>query len=498
MGRRTSGLAGQAAALAIGSVFAQGAGLLTLVVLTRLLAKDQVGGYQQLWLIYGLLSPFLVAGIPAALLYFLPRAASDDERRAWIVEAYLTLVALGVVASAGVFLFRSEIADLLNNPSLASALAYYAPYPFFALIGAVAPSALVASGRAKLAAVANAATGVLILGLVVGAALIQPEVKALAIALSASAAASAGISVAIVASALGLRWESTRRALRWRGLMGYGIPLALTHLATKVAFQFDRVVVSAMFTPALFAVYAIGAVEIPLAVLVQQAINSVLVPGLAARHRDGDIQGMADLWQEAIRKTSLIMFPTFAFLFVMADDVIRVLYGPKFAGSVDVFRIYLLLVPMQVATYGLIPMAIGRTRINLSAAFVMLGSNAVLVLLLVHVMGILGPAVATVASTALVAGYYLLRIRGALHMPLRELFPWRILGANLAFTLAATLPALAVLLFGSPSILRLAVAGAAFLPAYTWVMRTTGRVTDDDWRRLRESIPILRERAPSI
>ena len=94
-----------------------------------------------------------------------------------------------------------------------------------------------------------------------------------------------------------------------------------------------------------------------------------------------------------------------------ASAAVHLLYGASYAESAVMFRIYLFLVPLRVATYGLITQAIGRTRINLTASFVFLGSNAILVLALVGPLGLPGPAVATVAATTGVACYYLVRLR---------------------------------------------------------------------------------------
>ena len=92
----------QAGALASGSLATQASALLLLMALTRLVPKAELGSYQQLGLIYGIMSPLLVAGIPAALLYFVPRAEDPARRRAWVGEAYLLLGSLGLATSIAV------------------------------------------------------------------------------------------------------------------------------------------------------------------------------------------------------------------------------------------------------------------------------------------------------------------------------------------------------------------------------------------------------------
>ena len=170
-----SSLTRQVGALASGSLATQASYLLLMMALTRLAPKSQLGGYQQLQLIYGILSPLLIAGIPAALLYFIPRSEDREQSRAWVGEAYVLLGLIGLLVSIAIGVWRAPLATALGNSSLESALLIYAPQPFFAFLGGVMSTALVAVGRAGLAAATGAVSGVLALIGVVAATLVQAE-----------------------------------------------------------------------------------------------------------------------------------------------------------------------------------------------------------------------------------------------------------------------------------------------------------------------------------
>ena len=210
-------LTSSAAALALGSLFTQLAQIVTLGVIARTVAKDQVATYQQLNLLYGIVAPMLLAGIPTALLYFVPRAGTRDERNAWITRAFLLLGATGLAAAVAVVAAREPLAAVFNNEGLASALAWYAPYLFFAFVAAVAPPALTASDHVRSAALLNAFVGVSTMACVVVAATVRPTGTGLAMALSASGALLAVASVSVVRRST----ESTTRsgcspmACRW-------------------------------------------------------------------------------------------------------------------------------------------------------------------------------------------------------------------------------------------------------------------------------------------
>jgi O-antigen/teichoic acid export membrane protein len=478
-------LSRQAGALASGSMATQAAQLLLLMALTRLVPKSQLGGYQQLTLIYGIVSPLLLAGIPAALLYFVPRSGDPAGVRRWVGAAYVLLAAIGAGAAAVVVVARQPIAEALGNPALADPLVVYAPYLFFAFVGAVMPSAMVAVGRAGRAAALNALGGAIVLVAVAGAAVVEPSTTSLAGALSIAAALTATVSTVAVARMVGLSLARDSLRQGTSAILAYGVPLALTGLAGTLAFQFDRLVVSREFSPALYAVYVVGAVELPIAVIVQQSVNAVLVPALARHWAEGDRGGMAALWRRAIRRTSLVLLPVFVFFEVTATDTIQALFGQSYDRSADVFRVYLALVPIRCATYGLITQAIGRPGINLSASFVVLVVNAVLVLALVGPLGLVGPAVGTVLATAVMSAYYLVRLRGILRMRIRQLFPIGLLAVNLSLSALAAVPLALVILVVEGAVARLVVGAVVYALSYVAVLAFAGRLEPRELALLR-------------
>ena len=214
--------------------------------------------------------------------------------------------------------------------------------------------------------------------------------------------------------------------------------------------------------------------------LVQQAVNSVLMPALTGHYAAGDMPGLAALWRRAIRRTSLVLLPTFVFFMLTAPATVQLLFGSAYHESTAVFRIYLFLVPLRVATYGLITQAIGRTRINLTASFVLLGTNAVLVLALVGPLGLRGPAVATVLASYGMAFYYLVRLRKILGLSIRTLFPWPLVLANLVLSVVAAVPIGLLVVAGLHGVVQLPVAAAIYVPCYVALLLIASRLEPEE------------------
>ena len=130
--RAGQSLSAEAVVLAFGALASQAVTLLGLAVLARLLTKQEFGTYSQLGIVFSIVSSLFIAGVPSALLYYLPRAKSETERRRWVFDTYLVMSAIGAVGATGLFVLRHTVADALGNPALAQPLAYYAPVVLFA------------------------------------------------------------------------------------------------------------------------------------------------------------------------------------------------------------------------------------------------------------------------------------------------------------------------------------------------------------------------------
>lgn len=478
-------LARDATVLAVAAVLTQGAGMVATIVLAHLLSLGEFGHFQQLLLLYGIVAPLLYGGIPAALTYELARARGDEERRAAVFVATVALGGLGAMFAVLLVVLREPLAAVLQQKGeLSTAIALLAPYALLTFIAATMSNALIPVNRARLSALLSAASALVYVVCVIGAAMIAGDVEGLALGMGLSSAFSATVAVVAIRRTIGYRIEWDGLLTRIRRFLAYGIPLALTGLAGLLGFQFDRLVVTHQFSADLFAIYAVGAVELPISMIVQQSVNSVLLPELALMFRDGNTAGMAALWRETIRKTSLVLLPVFVLCMVFADDLMRVAFGARFDRSVEIFRIYLLLMPLRVATYGLIPMAIGRTRINMVASLVVLGSNVVLAIALVGPLGLNGPAWASVIATVLTVTYYLLRLRQPLSLPISSLMPWRLLAGNLLVAAVAVAPVALIHMTDLPSGVRLGVGTLLYAVLVVPALRLTRRITDEDWRRV--------------
>jgi O-antigen/teichoic acid export membrane protein len=175
----------------------------------------------------------------------------------------------------------------------------------------------------------------------------------------------------------------------------------------------------------------------------------------------------------------------------MAGPFIESLYSSKYLGSVLPFRLYLVVLPMRIVTYGAALMALGFTRLVLFRSVVDLVVNGALCTLFVWLWGYLGAVVALVATLYLwTVPYNLYTIAKGFGVPVMKVLPFGMLSRIMLASAAIAPVSLACLLAGSmPKFVQFSIAAAlywpmvayllhrgGFLPAATILERVSGRV----------------------
>jgi O-antigen/teichoic acid export membrane protein len=461
-------LSDKAGFLIVANLVKYAVGFLLPMALVRLLTKEDYGTYQQLLLIGGLALSIMVLGLPTSIYYFYHHVP-ERRRPTLIAQTSLLLAASAALAALAVWLLSTPLAERFNNPALTALMPVYALYLLFFIAGEHFIAVLIAQDRYAMA-----------VGFEVGETVVRVVVLLLPVALGW------GLPGVIVGTAVyaALRWV-VRTALVFFGRdrvraealhapfvgaqLGYGVPIALSALAGSISAFFNRAIVAMFFTPAQYAIYAVGALEIPLDTIFQASVFNVLRASLPPLIRDGRHDEVIRILRESVRKLALVMLPGFVFLYGFAPQFITTLFTRNYAESVDVFRIYTLLMPLNMFVLSPIPQVFGRTRINLAiviaSAFVMAGLSWVLL----KTVGFYGPAIAVVATQYLQTALFFGAAVRLLRAPPARLLPLGALG-KIALACAAALAV--ALLVADPTPYRLAnlafdaaAFGAAFLAA---------------------------------
>ncbi len=405
------------------------------IALARLLSPADLGSYRQLFLIYGTLSGILMLGFPQSMLYFLPKAGSDHEIKRLVSRTLNVISLLALLCGLIIFFSRDLIANSFNNPDLSRLLIVYSIYPIFIFVTQLYSSVMLGLKEPLKSARFTIFAIICDLLLVLGVAFFSRDIRL--------------IVWAVVVSAF-IQWLWASLCLRkftgsfsrtnfagFKAQLNYTIPLGLSLLIGVLSVQLDKLMISGFFKPEQFAVFSLGAMELPLIGILINSVNAILLPNMSSIDREQ----MSAIYSASIRKNAIIIFPLATVFYIFATEFMVFIYGSIYAEAAVYFRIYLMILPLRVATYGIVFQALGKTRLVMMDSILMLIMNAILNLILIRIYGMTGAAIATVIVSWLIVAVYLFQMHFYLKLKLLRLFPlWRLI-KNL---LVAILPVFAV------------------------------------------------------
>jgi len=466
----------KAATLGSGQFLVRLTTLITAAVLSRLFVKTDYAAYRQTLLAYTFVAPLLMLGLPKALYYFIPR--DRENGRSILTGNLLLLLLMGFGFMVAMWCGGNELlANRFSNPALSRLLLIYSPFAVLALPVTAIGACLVSCNRVKMLTIYNVASRIVIFACIMVLVLLwrRPEAAISGVVVGELIVFLPAI-VLMYRATTGQHWRPTMQNM-WEQVK-FSAPLGIAGMLGIICMNLDKVLVSSLCTPADFAVYVNGAIEIPLVGVITGSVMAILIPEFAMMHQHGQREQILPLWHRAMTKCAMLIFPIMAFLFVMAPHVMKVLFSAKYAASAIPFRIYLLLLPIRITQFGAILMASGKSSWILIRTIIELTLNGIFSVILIRQIGYIGAAVATVLILYLWGlPFNLLAILRLCKGRFGTLLPYAALAKIAVVTLVAgTLCALSNRWLPLPTsdVTRLAVVSPVFLGALFTLMFLTG------------------------
>jgi O-antigen/teichoic acid export membrane protein len=266
-----------------------------------------------------------------------------------------------------------------------------------------------------------------------------------------------------------------------REQLGFALPSGLSNMVDVLNGEIDKLLAASFFTLDRFATYVNGAFEVPFFSTITGSISAVLIPQFVKHYHEGQREEFLSLWNESIARIAMLMAPLAVLLFLIAPDLVTLLFSDRYAESAAVFRVYLLVLIPKLAWYGAALVSMGLSRAPLYGSLLAIVCNLALNLVLIPRLGLIGPAVATVTTSHLLTAYYLWLFRRRLGASWSEVFPWQRVGKIAAVSLAAGLVALPVTRIDAPwSLLRMSLDALAFAAVLAFLYRSCNIISTAD------------------
>ncbi len=473
--RNQAGVVGFCRSLYVGSVLVLNIGL------ARAMGPELFGSFQQVF-IFNALFLILTLGIPDTLYYFLPRLSEEDRPR-FLGQTIMTLSITAVVSLAVFWLMAPILARYQHNPHIVRDLRMFGIYGAFLIASSFTDPVYITFKRIRFLFVLNILHAVFLLGLTVWYYFDSRAEQALFSSMAAFGAFKYLLAIFFLfrmRKLTGGIWFFQGKSTLVLQL-SFALPIMLSSMIDIIARWMDKYVVSFFFGAESLGVFYVGAIEIPFIGVIISSIYSVVSPVLNTQHHRGDLADFARLVSKTLKFTTKLIWPVFIYFFFFADHIIPLVFGEEFSDAVTPFRIYLTMLPLRVAAYGVIVIALGRSRAVLQCAFLALVANAVLNIVLALEIGFIGPAIATVISTYIHVAMLMKIILSELDVGIGEIIPFRHLSTVASIGVLSGLAAFSLTLVLSDDLEVTAISLVIFVFSYLFLGSKAGLIRISDF-----------------
>lgn len=388
--------------------------LIGIVFTKTILTQQEIGEYETFVFIAGAVSSFWLNGLLKALLPL----SSEKNAQAPFFSAFVLISFLSLLVAGLLVLIRPALSEFLLNgksiPELTLLLVYL-------VIGVPANLVeyfyLIKKKNKALIIFAIVSFSVQFL------LVVMPAVLGYSVRFSLAGLVASAILRYLWQWGLFIYYNEIRVSFSFiKRHLNLGGPLVAATFLSGSAHVIDGFIVTSHFDERTFAVFRYGARELPLAMLLANALNSAMLPEFA--NKENLRQNLKKL-KLNITRLMHFLFPVTAVLLLLAHPVFPVLFNPQFAESATIFNIYLLLIISRLLMPQTILNGLKLTKPIMTASFFELLLNVSLSLIFVQFWGIAGIAFATFAAYLFEKIYLIISVKRKLNINLAEYHPVR-------------------------------------------------------------------------
>ncbi|QLK25369.1 flippase [Natrinema zhouii] len=252
-----------------------------------------------------------------------------------------------------------------------------------------------------------------------------------------------------------------------RRLLEYSIPLTATQSANVIDKQIDIVLVGAFINPAAVAFYTLAKQITEFVLAPAASLGFTISPNFGEQKAAGELEEARRLYETSLTNVLLLYIPAAVGLSIVAGPLLTMVFGTDYAGAIPVLQVLAGFVVLQAITNLTSDSLdyLGRARARAVAKGATALANFGLNIVLIPVIGVVGAAIATVATHSVYVAVNLYIVHTELGLHVGRLA--RTTGLICAIT---GVMAVAVLLVTPLVSSLLMLLGAIALGAVTWAV----------------------------
>jgi O-antigen/teichoic acid export membrane protein len=365
-------------------------------VLSRLLDKPSYGAFRQIIVLYTICSMIFTASIPQSIYYFLQRLDKDSQK-GFIFQSMGLLGLFGGLIGLGLFFGADFLGRIWHSDQLPSLLRVFALYPALMLPVVAVESVFMTFNRISTLFLFNVITKTIVFFVVVTPIYLGYSMVSAIYAWTLFAGIQLAAAIWLMQKVMGeapIRFEK-----KWLvEQIKYVFPLAAAAILGALGLNTDKVVVSTLGNPEIFAIYSNGAIELPMVGVIGGAVTMTLLPIMNLYAKEKRTEEFLGLWYRSQIKVAFVLFPIWIYFMFFANEAIVLLFSRTYIESVIIFQIYLLLVPSRLCTFNRILAPLNKNWIYAISHAIQLVTGCILCYVGFTKYGTIGVAAGAVMS----------------------------------------------------------------------------------------------------
>jgi O-antigen/teichoic acid export membrane protein len=389
------------------------------------LSREEIGIYETVLFISGLLTSFWVSGLIQAMLPIIK--TKTDEKGSGLFNAFIVILILSFV-TLFVGLAFEPVLRKLDSISL---------FQYYQL--AILYTAISAPGNIieYIYLLNNKFKSIINYGIVIFTIQIASICIALIFGFGIVGAIYALLGTAILkflwAIYLIVKYSKICISIPFiKHFISLGFPLMGKFLLSGSATYIDGLIITSRFNLSAFAIFRFGARDLPLVTLMSNGLSNSMLPDFAIKEK---IKKTMQLLKHRTQWHMHLLFPITMVTILLSKPLFPIVFNADFKDSAEIFMIYLLTISSRMVFPQTVAIGLGKTKALLGISIVELFINVSLSLLFVQWMGIVGVAWATVIAfwveKVLISFYLYIRlgIKPSEYTPIKEYLLYTILMA---------------------------------------------------------------------
>ena len=408
--------------------------MLSTAILSRNLPLDSYGTYASANLVVNLFTTLTQLGLMDAVNYYYHQKKLDG--RDCLNTIFFIQICIGMACAGVILAGQRGITAYFDNPGLAGLYGYLALRP---MMGNLLNSMLVLQisiGKARAVAVRNILMALAKLVAILITSFLTRDIATIFVAY-----------LVIDGITLFYFYQNFRREsfainpFAFKGklikpIMAFAVPMGIHVIANSLSRDMDKLVIGYFENTQTLAVYANCSTLLPFG-MVSAAFMTIIIPIVTQLIQNEEYERSAGLFGAYLRVGFITTFMFTGACIIMAEEVIKLLYGDQYLSGKGIFILYTFVDMAKFAGVTLVLTAKGRTKTLMVISLSALACNALLNPVLYWLMGVPGPAVATVLVTLGTTAVLLGISASVLKISMSALLEWKCMRKLAVFLLIA-------------------------------------------------------------